>query len=257
MSSEPLSMERLKSETLPALFADAQKVAHYGNAEESGAAMQELSSLMEAGAVTKLADSIEAIVGRLADADPQRIAQKPSFIDRLLGREIERYVRYRVARDSLDGLLANAETHAVGVRHTLQAIDRLFAQHADVAARLQVLLQAGREYLAENPQAGIHKNPEMEFDRPRERFIRKLSNLGTLLASHEMSVLQMKLARAQAVDMLDRFTETVSILVPVWRQHTLALITTNNMSPAMIAAATDAHQALMRSLAKSLNSVEH
>ncbi|MGV8865216.1 MAG: protein KlaA [Pseudomonas sp.] len=256
MSTTPLSLERLKADTLPALFQDPEAVAQYGSTEETGIAMRELSEVMEAGSVQSLADSIQTIVGGLGDADPQKIAQKPSFLDRLLGRELEREVRYRVARHSLDTLIAHAETHAVGARHTVKTIDRLLAKHSEDAARIRVLLQAGREYLAENPQAGIYTNPEAEFDRPRERFARKLANLATLLTSHELSVMQMKLARAQAVDILDRFSETVSILVPVWRQHTLALITTKNMSPAMIAAATQAHQALMRSLTNSLDSIE-
>jgi len=67
----------------------------------------------------------------------------------------------------------------------------------------------------------------------------------------------MKLSRAQAVDLLDRFQETVTVLVPVWRQHALALLTTKHMSPAMIAAASKAHQDLLASLADSLNSIRH
>lgn len=43
------------------------------------------------------------------------------------------------------------------------------------------------------------------------------------------------------MDMLDRFTETSSVLVPVWRQHTLALITTKSMSPSMVAEASKEH----------------
>jgi hypothetical protein len=66
----------------------------------------------------------------------------------------------------------------------------------------------------------------------------------------------MKLTRAQALDMLDRFGETSSVLVPVWRQHTLALITTTNMSPAMVEEATKAHRALMRSLSSSLEGID-
>lgn len=256
MSTETFSIEHLKAEVLPKLFADPKAVGQYGTAEAAGLA-NELSSLMEAGAAKGLADSIQAIVTGLADANPQQIARKPSLIDRVLGRELEREVRYRIARQSLDRLIGEAETHAVGVRHTVSTIDRMLEQHADEVERLKVMLQAGREYLAENPQAGIYANPEMEFDRPRERFARKLANIATLLASHEMSAMQMKLARAQAVDMLDRFTETVSVLVPVWRQNTLALITTKNMSPELIASATKAHQELMRNLSSSLDTHSH
>ncbi|MCD0253136.1 toxic anion resistance protein [Xanthomonas campestris pv. campestris] len=257
MTTPPVSIEQLKATTLPALFAGASEIGEYGNTATSAAMLQSVAQMMEAGSAAKLAASIAAIVTGLSDADPQKIARKPSFADRLLGREIEREVRYRVARQSIDQLLEQAEVHADGVRRTIRAIDQLIAEHAGESERLKMLLQAGREYLAENPDAGVHVDPSMEFDRPRERFARKLANLATLLTSHDMSHMQMKLARAQAIDMLDRFAETVTVLVPVWRQHTLALVTTSRMRPELVKAATEAHQALMRSLAKSLDSIDH
>lgn len=143
------------------------------------------------------------------------------------------------------------------VKDTLTSIEALIKSHGMETQRLRRLIQAGREYLDENPQVGVASTGELQFDKPRERFARKLANLATLLASHEMSVTQMMLTRAQAVDMLDRFTETSSVLVPVWRQHTLALITTKSMSPSMVAEASKAHQALMRSLSQSLEGIEN
>ena len=65
----------------------------------------------------------------------------------------------------------------------------------------------------------------------------------------------MKLTRAQAIDMLDRVNETVDVLVPVWRQHSLTLITTKHMSPSLVAEASRAHKALMASLSSSLEGI--
>ena len=107
------------------------------------------------------------------------------------------------------------------MRDTLKVVDQTLSTHEAETARLDYLIRAGHEYLDENPAAGVAAARQMEFDKPRERFARKLANLATLRASHAMSAMQMKLTRAQAVDMLDRFSETTSVLVPVWRQHTL------------------------------------
>jgi len=41
--------------------------------------------------------------------------------------------------------------------------------------------------------------------------------MATLLASNEMGIIQMRMTRAQAVDMLDRYNEAVKVMVPVWR----------------------------------------
>lgn len=252
MSSEQVNIHWLKADVLPALFRNPTALGEYGSDKLNAHALHEFSNLMEGGAVSALAGKIREIVEKLSDADPKRIAQKPSWFERLLGREIEHQVRYQVARKVLDELLDEAQGVAQRVRDTLRALDGLLATHAAEADRLRAYIQAGREFLDENPQTGIAVAGALEFDRPRERLARKLTNLATLLSSHEMSVTQMKLTRAHAVDMLDRFSETESVLVPVWRQHTLALITTKSVNPAMVTEATKAHHALMHSLLEGI-----
>lgn len=251
-----LSSAELKAQVLPALFLDTSKIGEYGAGGSSAATLQSSSDLMGVGAISDLASKIEEIVIKLSDADPQKIAQTPSWLDKLLGRGIERQVRYQVARKELNELIAEAEIDAQIVRDTLHGIEALMARHSQETDQLRIYIQAGREFLEENPTTGVAQDGAVEFDRPRERFARKLTNLATLLASHEMSIMQMKLARAQAVDMLDRFSETTTVLLPVWRQHTMALITTQNMNADLVLEATKAHQALQRSLAQSLSQIE-
>lgn len=252
-----MEIVELKSVVLPALFDQPTKIGEYGATESNVEVLNDISNLMESGAVGALAGHISEIVSKLTDADPEKVAKKTNWLGRFLGNEVERQVRYQVARKALDELLLDAEVVAQRVKDTLTSIDGLIKSHGMETQRLRRLIQAGREFLDENPQVGVANLGELQFDKPRERFARKLANLATLLASHEMSVTQMMLTRAQAVDMLDRFTETSSILVPVWRQHTLALITTKGMSPSMVAEASKAHHALMRSLSQSLEGLEH
>ncbi|MBD8828990.1 toxic anion resistance protein [Pseudomonas sp. CFBP 13602] len=246
----------LKADVLPALFkGDASAIGEYGGGT-SAVALNDFSNLMEAGSVSALADRISGIVAKLSEADPQRIAKPANWLERFTGSAIERQAKYTAARKSLDSQIADTEAVAQRVRDTVAALTKMVAGHADEAHKLKAYIQAGREFLDENPDAGRVLDGDMEFDRPRERFARKLANLATLLSSHEMSVMQMKLTRASAVDMLDRFNETVSVLVPVWRQHTLSLLTTKHMDQKMVAEATKAHQALMRSLSQSLEGIE-
>jgi len=257
VSNVEVTIDRLKQEVLPELFATPARISQYAEVQRSSQSIEQLSNLMESGSASALADLIAEILSRMKDASPERIARKPTWIEKLLGADVEKLVRYQTAKATLEQLLAEAQSLADKVRETVQTLDQMIDAHADQAQSLQMYIRAGREFLDENPQAGEHDGDGVQFDRPRERFERKLANLLTLLTSHELSVNQMKLSRAQAVDLLDRFQETVTVLVPVWRQHALALLTTKHMSPAMIAAASKAHQDLLASLADSLNSIRH
>lgn len=252
------TVERLKAEVLPAIFSSPARIGSYGAAEGEGDggkdAMTELSDLLEGSPVSKLSGLMAALVEKLTDADPQKVARQPTWLEKITGKAVETHVRYQIARKQLDELLEEAEGAAQGVRDAVAAIERLAATHESEVARLELLIQAGREFLSENPDAGKPAPGLLEFDNPRERFARKLANLATLVSSHGLSLTQMKLTKASALDMLDRFEETAHVLVPVWRQHTLTLTTTKNMSPAMVAQATKAHEALMKSLGKAAQS---
>jgi len=257
MSGLTITQDELKSVTIPALFSNTNDIGSYGPANAlTPVSLNEFSDLMESGAVSRLAKMIGDIVVSLSEADPKVLARKPSWWENLIGKHVEQQVKYQVARKNLDSLLDETEKTALDVRQTLAALEQLIITHETDAKALKLYIEAGREYLAENPDAGVREEGVMEFDKPRERFARKLVNLATLQQSHEMSLYQMKMTKAQAIDMLDRFTETVSVLVPVWRQHTLSLITTDKMSPTMISEATKAHSALMKSLAESLDGLE-
>lgn len=246
----------IKATTLPGLFRDTSEIGSYGRTEASQDAMAALGDLMEASPVSRLAASIGEIAVKLAEADPRKIAKESTWLERFTGKAVEVRVRYQVARANLDALLLQAEGAAQGVRDAVSAIDRLLTDHLAESAELQAHIQAGREFLAENPELGKPARGSLEFDNVRERFARKLANLATLMSSHDLSVTQMKLTRAQAIDILDRFHETSRILVPVWRQHTLLLASTKHLSPDMVAKAATAHDALKRSLAQSLQVIE-
>ncbi|QJT37109.1 protein KlaA (plasmid) [Aeromonas media] len=257
MSGSTATIDELKGKTLPSLFENTNEIGSYGPSNSfTPVSLNQFSDLMETGAVSRLAKMIGDIVASLSEADPKVLARKPSWWENLIGKHVEQQVKYQVARKNLDALLDDAKKVSLEVYKTLESLEQLISTHETDAAALKLYIDAGREYLAENPDAGVREEGVMEFDKPRERFARKLVNLATLQQSHEMSLYQMKMTRAQAIDMLDRFTETVSVLVPVWRQHTLSLITTDKMSPAMIAEATKAHGALMKSLAESLDGLE-
>lgn len=257
MNTQVVTLDHLKSHVLPQLFAAPASIGEYGNHAVSNANMDQLSSLMEKGAANALAAKIAEVLSKMADASPETIAKPPTWMERVLGGHVEKTVRYRVARETLEKLLSDAAGLAQGVRDTVAAINRLIEGHSQETASLNLHIQAGREFLNDNPDAGAVAEGSLEFDRPRERLARKLANLATLLASHELSISQMKLTRAQAVDLLDRFSETVTVLVPVWRQHALTLISTKHMSPTLVAEASRAHQALMKSLSHSLDGMKH
>lgn len=257
MPDPTVSIDHLKNELLPELFASPARLGEYGPTADSTKAMRELSTLIEGGSAAALAEKIAQILSKMADASPEQIASKPTWFQRVLYGNLEKQVRYQVARETLEQLLAEAEGYAQGVKDTVTAINQLIDTHAQESTNLKAYIRAGREFLEENQKIGAVQEGQLEFDRPRERLARKLANLATLLASHELSISQMKLTKAQALDMLDRFKETVSVLVPVWRQHTLTLITTKHMSPELVAKASQAHKALMASLSESLETTKH
>ena len=245
-----------ETETTPdlsRLFVDPSLISSYGASEVGSRAMDEYLQLMKGAPVKKLAQKIGEIVTCLHDADPTRATEKHSWLARFMGRNVESQIRHHIAVNRLDELIADAEDISSNVRVALAALDALLVAQSDYASKLAADINAGYAYLERNPSAGKPATGALEFDNPRERFSRKLSNLDALLTSHEMSAAQMTLSRGHVIGMLDRFDEAVNVLVPIWRQHALSLLTSKNMNPTMLSEARKVHQNLMRSLAQSMN----
>lgn len=244
----------VKANVLPRLFANPNRIGEFGPAC-SDAAMSGFTSLSDKSPVTALAVVIRQIVAKLADADPIKISKPTRWVDRLTGQAAENYVRYHVAVRDLDTLLLEAEQHADAVRALVDELDEMMGRYEIEQQELEAYIRAGQEFLAENPGAGVPSNADLEFDNPRERFERVLTNLTTLKASHGMTAMQLKLLKAQALSMLDRFIETSRTLVPLWRQHSASLTAAKHMDSAGIAAASQAHSALVSSLSDTVKQV--
>lgn len=244
------TIQSLTESVLPTLFTDAQAISVYGESVINAESQKRYEKLMEESAVNALSVRIERISLALRDADPKKIAKEPGWLARYTGKHLEKQARYRIARDNVESLINEGKTYLVQVKMMLNALDSLAAEYAHEINLLRVYIEAGREFLKVAPAEP--EQQEVIFDNPAERLSRKLANLATLQASHEMSLMHMKIARVQAIDIIDTFSQTINILVPVWRQHTLALITSTTMNPALTSKATEAHNALMVSLHKSL-----
>ncbi|ENL0204383.1 toxic anion resistance protein [Salmonella enterica] len=249
------SVDELKRTVLPGLILDTKAISNYGDSAVSSCAMDRYSSLMEKNAVTELSGTLSGIVSALVQADPQRIDSNPSWLSRFTGKHLETQVRYQKARQEVELLIDRGEYFLAHVNETLHALDELLAIYQLEIRHLNIFIKAGREYLEDSSAEPMPEANRIAFDNPRERLARKIANLATLLSSHEMTEMQLKMTRAQCIDMMDRFNETTKVLVPVWRQHTLSLNTTKNIDPSIVKQATNAHEALLSSLHKSLEGI--
>lgn len=241
------------SKAIDALMQDidlssASSIATYTNLTTSGARSDALAELFEQSPVSLLAGKIAEVVARLDEADPQKVTVKAGWLARFSGADLENKVRYQVSRKAVDTLLEEADRLADRVMKLVEQIDAAMAEHFEDVSNLRLRIAAGRLYLDRNPTAGMPIEGEMSFDNPRERFERRLASMSALLSSHEMNTAQLKLSRAQAIDMVDRYHETSTVLVPVWRHHTLAISSNLNNTPEAIALAAKAQESLINSL---------
>lgn len=229
-------------------LASTVAITAFCNVSSASAGIEALSAAMEQAPTSLLAGKIAEIVAKLEDADPRVVAEKPSWMARITGAALEGKVRYQVSRKAVDTLIEEADRLSVHVVSLIGKLEEMMVAHADQSHQLELKMVAGKLYLERHPEAGRPPEGEISFDNPRERFSRRLASMAALFSSNEMSLTQMKLTRVQAIDMVERFHEISSVLVPVWRQHTMALVSSLKNSPEAIAVAAKAHESLMTSL---------
>lgn len=234
---------------------DSNWIRAFGDGgQDASTSITVLADMMEVSASAKLAQTLNDMLTLLKDADPQRVAKKPSWWHRFWGKDLEVRVMYDHARTHIDAKMAIAEQLAVQVAAIIEQLDAMEAGHNKEVQNLRIYLAAGELFLRDTPTVAHSADP-LQFDNPQDRFRRKLQNMATLYASQQMSIAQMRLAKAQAVDLLDRQKELATVLIPVWRQNILAICTHTINSPEIIGAATRAHEALVKSLSATTNGI--
>src|SRR5690606_26556612 len=125
MRSNATTIERLKSVDIPQLFESPSSIGDYGHELSPSKSITELSNLMESGATGLLAEKISLILSKMAAASPERIAAKPSRLERWLGRSLERHVRYKIAREELEVLLSEAASDARAAQHPSRLLEEM------------------------------------------------------------------------------------------------------------------------------------
>lgn len=227
-------------------LTDADYIGRFGNAADTGdERASAFSQLIIASPVSGLAKVLGEIAAKLEEADPKRVAKKPGRLKKFTGAAIEERVRYALARKKLEELRHDARAYADQVQVLTKTIDELAAGHQCETQRLRLHGAAGRLYLCEHPDAGLPGADMFAADNARERFTRRLANMAILLASHEMELTQFRLARAQAVSMLDRYYEMNTVVVRLWHSNSLAVANASNSNAELIASAVEAHETTM------------
>lgn len=164
---------------------------------------------------------------------------------------LEKKINEQKATSDFGAKLEQAGLDAIQVKKSISNIDAMLRGHDSEERLIRNHIAAGRIYLQENPHAGIPDDEDMSFTNARDRFARRLANLSALLASHEMSYVQLKLSKAQSIDLCDRFTEVSEVLIPIWSHYQNTLKAGDRNSPEALASANKVHEALVQSLAKT------
>lgn len=210
----PLPPVPTEAELLAAPIAQLRDLgALAGRDEDPMRLMQGKRSPME-----QLSRLLQALVPMI-DSFRNPSSRRQSWWRRFTGEALEREVTYLHACRQLESKarLANNLAQEVqglrdGLRDEAQGVRRQAQWLGEVVANGQAVL--GERHAAARAQACFAALPDYWA-----RFGRRMDNLNALQHALVLSTEQFKLADAHAQAVLDRHTEIVTVLVPLWRQR--------------------------------------
>jgi hypothetical protein len=101
-------------------------------------------------------------------------------------------------------------------------------------ANLRLLIAAGRLYLENQPAASSNTLDDCAVVNPVQRFSRSIATMSALLASHEMTAMQLDMAYTQTVNLLARYYDCSRVLIPIWQENSLAMLLSGHYTPVNI-----------------------
>lgn len=222
------------------LFRSKQAQQHFEN----------LTGLLAESLDNRLGALMTELLKQLPNANPEKILQPSNWLQKQIKSVSGASLRYWEAKKRIDSLLQEAEIAATRVEKLLSEMLKQQTQLQLEIAQLRLHVAAGRLYLQRHTPQSSEAEP-LDFDKPIERFARRLTNLTALLASHEMTATQLDRVYAQTVDLLERFYESSRVLFPIWQEHSLALLLNAGNASTTIRLAQQAFNALFNKLSQS------
>lgn len=249
--NELLHVIDLDSDTFISEYGSIQSFMKTHNILEQASNRTVLNSL--ANCITSLVAQMNHIEKSINHKSHNPI--KVWFMSLLGPYELEQRLKLNHSTFSFESVLRQGRSDSTRIKQQLSQIDSVLSSHSKDVSFMRCHIAAGRLFLVNMPEAGVSEEMGLSFTNVRERFERRITNLAALLASHDMSYTQMKLSKAQMLDMLDRFAEVSEVLIPIWHLYQSMRKSGDKESPETIATANRVHEALIRSLAKTTKSM--
>lgn len=197
-------------------LADATAIAEYGRHASDAALLAELADALPPAGLDDFVSALDVLERAVSTADAKRTKRKVGWIGRMLGDDIEAQAEGEALRARMGVLLADARREADRVRASDRRLADLEARFEATIARVEADIATGQGVLAQRAPA-----PDPN-EAPIERFRRRLAHLSTLAATHRITREQLRLARAQCAQVLERHAHLHELLGPVWTQHRLS-----------------------------------
>ena len=146
-------------------------------------------------------------------------SRRQTWWRRFTGEALEREITYLHACQHLESKAKNANDLATEVQHMRATLEREAAVVRRHAQWLEQLVTNGQtvlggQHAAARANACFAAQPDYWA-----RFARRIDNLNALQHALLLSVEQYKLADAHGQALLDRHSDIVTVLVPLWRQR--------------------------------------
>jgi len=193
---------------------DATTIPAYGQDAIDTALLAEIDRALPAGALDDLVRALDDLERAVTTLDAARTKRKVGWLGRMLGNDIAAQAEGGVLRERMDLLLDIARREAQRVREAHEVI-----------AALQARLDANHEKLGEYIDAGNAWNASREtgsHDADRDAIVRRLDHLARVALSYRITREQLRVVRAQYLQLLERHANLQDLLGPALMQHRIA-----------------------------------
>lgn len=194
----------------PALQADdALAVASYGAGLLS--AVEQLLGTAQAGtAAARLVAEMDNIRQAMSAADGRQIRRSVGLLGRLLGRDVEAQSRAEQLAGQLDVCLLRADG-------CVQALQQELSVHLQQITQVQAAVAAIDDWAAAGEAI-----PAPADTLAQAALQRRLQHLRGLARLRHTEAEQVRLLRAQGTELIERYQRIRDVLLPLWRQQSLA-----------------------------------
>jgi len=210
------AIQKIKEDVIPDLLLNPKNIALYGNLDFDGL---DIPHSVYTGDDLKL--NLISLLNNVKKSDPSNIVRNNTILRKISGDYDIAILEYEKSRNEIPTHINIGKNMIVEMSDAIDTVHKRIESAYSYQRKVIEHIIAAREYLDENPDAGIQEHAwnNTQDSSIRKRMMQRIESLNQVATLNHATIEQLNMSMETSVSILEVFNKIYSVFYPIWHNE--------------------------------------